>query len=296
MNLESFIGLFLKTVWGLQASVGAISNFLAISFFYHIARSKNRPNNQENFLSRMLLILTGFDLLVCVFALGRLAFITENDDQYQSMGFGHNLFTALLFLSSDITAFLTCIMTVTRTISLLKPRHVVKRKLVYFSIFVYNVVMVTSSGMFKRFPTEASLVKFLILVSILISVVMSNIVCINKLRQTRTTRWKRRATVTVAILSLVFCVTNIGYISLFGRNSFKGRDDLPYGYRVVLLYTLPLLNSSVNAIVLITRSKKMRGFVQGHWDTLTAYFKEVLPPNTTRSNEEIPTNPSLTAP
>ena len=294
MNLESFIGLFLKIVWVLQASAGTISNCLAISFFYHVARSKDRSNNQEKFLSRMLLILAVFDLLVCLFALGRLAFMTENDTQ--STALGYKLFNTLLFLSSDITAFLTCIITITRTISLLKPRHVVNRKLVYFSIFVYNVVMVTSSGMFKRFPTEASLVKFLILVSILLSVVMSNIVCIYKLRQNRTTRWKRRATVTVAILSLVFCVTNIGYISLFGRNSFKGRDDLPYGYRVVLLYTLPLLNSSVNAIVLITRSKKMRGFVQGHWDTLTAYFKEVLPPNTTRSNEEIPTNPSLTAP
>ena len=296
MNQESFLGLFFKTVWGLQASAGVVSNLLAISFFYHIAISKNRPNNQENFLSRMLLILAVFDLLVCLFALGRLAFITENDTQ--NMGFGYYLFTALIFLCSDITAFLTCIMTITRTISLLKPRYVVERKLVYFSIFVYNVVMVTSSWMFRNFPTEASLVKFLILLSILISVVLSNIVCIYKLRQNRTTRWKRRATVTVAILSLIFCVTNIGYVGIFGRSSLKARDVLPYGYRVVLLYTLPQLNSSVNAIVLITRSKKMRDFVRGHWDTLAAHFREALSinPTTILSNEEITTNPSLTVP
>ena len=263
MNLGSFLGLFLKTVWGLQASAGVVSNCLAICFFYHISRSKNRPNDQEDFLSRMLLILSVFDLLVCVFALGRLAFITGTlDMQTENYSHGYNLFTALFVLSSDTTAFLTCIMTVTRTISLLKPRHVINRKLVYFSIFVYNVVMVTSTGMTIRFWATASLVKFLILISILASVVVSNVISIIRLRQTTTTKWKRRVTITVAILSLTFTVTNIGYISVFGWFSFKGRIQLPYGFRVVFMYTLPLLNSSVNAIILITRSKKMRDFVR----------------------------------
>ena len=169
-------------------------------------------------------------------------------------------------------------MTVTRTIGLLKPRYVVNRKLVYFSIFVYNVVMVTSSGMFKRFPTEASLVKFLILVSILISVVMSNIVCIYKLQGTRTTRWKRRATVTVAILSLIFCVTNVGYICINGWISFGKNFEIPYSYRAVFMSSLLPFNSAINPIVLIVRSKKMRSYLQQMWTKFFGFFRELCHP------------------
>ena len=267
----------LKTLWGFQAFVGAIFNYLALSFFYHISRSKEREG-RETFLSSMLLILASLDLFACFIAMGRyLSMTSALEGKNENLGF--TLFTTLLFLSADITAFLTCIMTVTRTIGLLKPRYVVNRKLVYFSIFVYNVVMVTSSGMFKRFPTEASLAKFLILVSILASVVMSNIVCIYNLRQTRTTRWKRRATVTVAILSLVFCVTNIGYIGFYGWFSFaKSNFEIPYIYRAVFMSSLLPFNSAINPIVLIMRTKKMKSYLQQMWTKFFGFFRELCHP------------------
>ena len=275
MNRESLLGLLLKTVWGFQASAGVVSNCLAISFFYHKAISKDRPNNQENFLLRMLLILAVFDLLVCFSSLGQLPSIT--DEHSENVSLVYKICTALLFISSDTTACLTCIITVTRTIGLLKPRYVVNRKLVYFSIFVYNVVMVTSNGMFKRFRAEASLVKFLILLSILMSVVLSNIVAIYKLRQNRTTRWKRRATVTVAILSLIFCVTNIGYIGFNGWISFGKNYEISYSYRVTMSSLLPF-NSTINPIVLIMRSKKMRSYLQQMWMKFFRFIRELCHP------------------
>ena len=293
------LSYLLKTFWGVQASVGAIFNFVAISFFYNILRSKNRRSNQENFMTKMLLILTVFDLLVCFFAAGRLAFMAGTI-KVEIASFGYSLFTTLLFLSSDTTAFLTLIMTITRTINMLKPQHIVDQKLVYISIFAYNVIMVISSGMFPRYPAASSLVKFLILTTILIFVVVSNIICIIRLQQTYTVAWKRRAAITVAILSLIFCLTNIGYIGIIGRFLFTNARsvELPYKYRVVFLYSLPQLNSTANPIVIFLRSRKMKDFLRGQWSKLTTSVRKVfLPsPTTTQNDKEVLTKASLSGP
>ena len=111
-----------------------------------------------------------------------------------------------------------------------------------------------------------------ILLLIIVSVLISNLVSICKLRtsQRRLSRASanqaalqanpRHATITVITLSVIFCVLNSMYIAGYLVNLELGDgDDLPLYHYAVWLFIL--LNSVLNPLVYFTRKRGVRLFV-----------------------------------
>ena len=269
---QVMLDMILAIFSGILALLGTVTNCLSLSYFVTLVRAKNRPTNLENSVSWVLLILAMFDLLVCTFAAGRvismsgsptenLPLVSENATQ----NLPYIIFTGLLFVSSDTTAFLTCVMSVMRTINLLRPRYKMSLKLIGSSILVYSLIVISVSYLMRSAPALASFLKFFILSLILITVIVSNAICMVKLYDSDTVEWKKRATITVAILSLIFCITNMGYIVICGRFLLFEKDKVPTAYVIVFLYILLPFNSACNPIVYFVRSTKIRRHLRDIW-------------------------------
>jgi hypothetical protein len=79
--------------------------------------------------------------------------------------------------------------------------------------------------------------------------------------------WKREATITVGILSILYCTLNIGFLVEFGTSIFKckmyeycPKKREPHIEMINMFVLLPL-NSACNPIVYFARNAEMRKFL-----------------------------------
>ena len=115
-------------------------------------------------------------------------------------------------------------------------------------------------------------IQFVLLVSLFLTVVLLNVISFGKLylcKPSRTETWRRTATVTVGIISLIFCVCNVGFVIIFGWRTVSVLSFLrmPHDQLLTMItyYILLPLNSACNPVVYLTRKKEMRLHVKTSW-------------------------------
>ena len=230
-------------------------------------RSKTRPTNiigHSN--SSIFLTLALFDLLVCITTACRatLKLLSPHLGLAIIQKSPRVVLAALLLISVDITSFLTCILSVVRALNLLKPHFLVDHLLIGVSIVIYiliDIALGIPQFVGIVFANVASTVRIGMLLLIFIIVVLCNAFCMVKLSQSNTAKWKRHSTITVAILSFIFCVTNVGYIIVLGYSllfSWAEEGEISRAYQLLFLHFLLPFNSACNPMVYFGRSLKMR--------------------------------------
>ena len=185
----------------------------------------------------------------------------------------------------DGTAFVTCLLSVTRGIGIAFPFYQIKGKLLVIVGVVVFLMMELSSILTTIFTPNnyyGALLSRLGMGSLMILVVVSaNVVSVYKLTRNdlqgaaeRMNRNNRKATWTVVILSALFFVFNsillgamtaILVIDLFYSETFDSGTKL-FGFLIyfnilAIFFAIPL-NSTMNPIVYLLRRSDMRHFLK----------------------------------
>ena len=204
----------------------------------------------------------------------------------------------VLRISVYMTGFLTCLLAVVRAIQLVFPLsiHIVYWGAVTVSIAIYSIFLVvleifylqqivstnetvfinyledseSSSGiLYKVFVT----IEFITLSGVLIVVVLANAVSLIKVHLSHslhreTEAAKRKATITVGIISVIYCVCNIGFVVtvfIHGYSLWSFLVPVPRGLKEVSYWILLPLNSACNPVVYLIRKEDMRSYVRELW-------------------------------
>ena len=193
----------------------------------------------------------------------------------------YNLFYVIFMSSVFGTSFLTCLLAIIRVIVFISPLYLVNWRLVKGSIVVFGLLTIILQSMLTycqytfNVVSESVLddIQFVILASLFVIVVVSNIVAMGKLFQSRsltdTWRTKRRATVTVGQLSLLYCLCNIGYIIIDIPN-ISVYENIPIQLIRTCRYILLPLNSACNPAVYLIRTAEMRLYLKNLWVKLNS--------------------------
>ena len=281
--------------------VGIFTNILSLSYFVSKIRSVHLTRNTEGH-TLLFLVLNIFDLLVSV-SLSVLMWLKLMGADYCVQ----ESFALFCKISVLMTGFLTCLLAVLRAIHLIFPGHVINLRAIKLSIAVFGVIILIlqsfylnqllSSGesFFQEYieilsarPHSASVklftiifhIEFCILLSLFIIVVLANMINIGRLNLShspRTTNWKRKATVTVAIISVIYCVCNVGFVALVGTVTYSAYSlasyqSIPYELINIINHILLPLNSACNPVVYFIRNADMRSYVRTLWEKFIASF------------------------
>ena len=273
------------------AILGSITNSLSISFFITKIKSNSQTRNTEE-NTKLFLGLNVFDLLVCVSsALRLMSLFIYNETVFQ-------IFFAIRRVSICGTGFFTCLLAVVRAIHLVRPLWAIKWTVIKISavIFVFLVILIqlvyfksitgdsgytdfivsdkddtlsqyiyTDPNM-ETFFTIIFNIEFIIQATLFLLVVAANTTIAIKLLTSQAPRvkWKRRATVTVAIISAIYCVCNLGYLVLFLLPLYSRTlyDTIPGILSEIFSHVLLPLNSASNPAVYLIRKADMRAHLR----------------------------------
>ena len=117
-------------------------------------------------------------------------------------------------------------------------------------------------------------IQFSILAGVYLIVVLVNVITLVKLNFSPASlkrTWKRKATITVVIISIVFCVCNVGAIIVYGAEIFWD-SSMPIEVMDISYYILLPLNSACNPVVYLMRKEEMRSHVRHLWGRLAGYM------------------------
>lgn len=260
------------------STLGIITNTLSLSYF--IVRER------KGMVNRMFIALNLLDLLVCLSAIPAVINST--------------VVPALIYLTfSRGTAYVTCLLTVTRYLSMVCPFYVVqKRRMVavsfgYFLLEVtwFTIAVSKTRTRQGRMEFELSPERYIPLLFICLTIpfvlIFNLLTCylLYKLRdpsRPAVCRTKKNACITVTILATFFTVFTLAYtvraaihmVDLLRGNAQQiGTDDFTVDHK--LLTWLPLtLNSAINPLVYAIRKKEMRMYWRGIFQRLFGKFRD----------------------
>ena len=113
-NLKPYIGpSIMITVFG------TVTNLLSLSYFITQRNFNNRKSRTEVINNHLFIVLNVFDILVCIFLSATLL-----EGTYST--YGENVYNGLLLVfivAVQTTGFITCLLSVIRAISIIRPRH-----------------------------------------------------------------------------------------------------------------------------------------------------------------------------
>ena len=272
----------------LIAISGTISNSLSLSYFIGLIRSTPRVHrgNTGCLTTKLFAALNIFDLIVSVSS----TFVVVVFFFFENVAWLTEAAAFILRTSLYATTFLTCLLAVVRAINLTFPLNVINWTAVKGSILVYNVFIIILQLVYLlRFIKAISIaidivtllnavlfnIELFTLVAAFLIVVVSNIVSLGTLYLTqseKTTTWRttRKATVTVAIISAIYCICNITYIVAMGITSYTMITEdralfeklVPRELINISYFILLPLNSAINPVVYLTRKADMRSYVE----------------------------------
>ena len=270
-------GLAISSV--LIAVTGIGSNSLSLSYFIAQLGSTAVPQVRKNCTtSRLFMVLNVFDLRLCVYSTLMIIIWVEVLD----LGFT-TVFKCFCVvyqvLLINLTSFITCVMAVIRATDLLFPFDGKRgrRTATYVSIFVYSILTFSLAALEMLHVSERKLsndvtqvVLSLIaanMTGIFVIIIISNMICMIKLyfsASQRIAHETRHATVTVGILSLIYCLCNAGFI--YDRVSYATTLVLPGHIHSIVFHSILLpLNSACNPVVYFTRKADMRLHLTKLW-------------------------------
>ena len=190
-----------------------------------------------------------------------------------------SVFNFLYCVLLEGTAFVTCTLTITRTISVWFPFYMIKKRTICCMLVGYFVYLVGRGGLYlyvyhsdnhPAFTQVAEMYDALGLISVttmVICVTVATIASIIKLSKTsrkdlgwhRITSMKREATKTVMILSGFFLVFNIMFVVMLSLQ--VAGCDPGNGCMSRMVYELCMqgipLNSAINPLVYFSRNEQM---------------------------------------
>ena len=262
-------GLAISSV--LIAVTGIFSNSLSLSYFITQTRSAAAPQVRKNSNTRLFMVLNVFDFLLCIYSTLMIVIWVEVLD----MGFPTTFKCFCVFYQAvlaNLTSFITCLIAVIRAVDLVRLPNVMKgrRMTTNLAIFVYSLITVCLAifEMFhisKKDITEnvTSIALAVIganMTAMFAIIIVSNIVCMLKLYLTQSqgiVSETRHATVTVGILSLIYCLCNAGFI--YDRVTYATTLILPGHIHSIVFHSILLpLNSACNPVVYFMRKADMR--------------------------------------
>ncbi|KAL5265018.1 hypothetical protein ACHWQZ_G005949 [Mnemiopsis leidyi] len=253
---------------------GLLTNTLSLSFF--LQRKAPSPGTV------LLISLNMVDILVCVFSLATWVhsfWFLDNVEQTPPVSFQALLATSDIMMKT--TMFITCLLTITRTLYLIKPLVKIRTPciLTQTALFlVYEILFVslafTGEVQYRYYWLELAILSTLLTVLIVVSGLVS-VLCLLpatstlQLGSNTTGPGKRRnvdTSITVLILAGLFCFFNVPFCVIHIWEFLLGPGSL-YGsvhnYDVyVFTYSLCVpLNSALNPVVYFVRNSKLRHFV-----------------------------------
>ena len=247
---------------------GAITNILSLSYFLN--------KDRKSLASKLMILLNTTDALVCISALIVLILLVMA--AVGKLPLHIFLVTAPWFqLLVGATAFSTALLSITRTISLLRPFYQINQKVIALSIALYWIyVLLIYFPLYSPMSEEVVDVYSMCELTLFILIVATcSVICMLKLRSDRnmpnTDQTRRRATVTILIISVLFCVVNMAYLSGVIYSQFilkavaeNGTVENVGDLFVTILYTVFVgvpLNSTINPLIYFARKKEMRAFI-----------------------------------
>ena len=248
----------------LIAIFGTAANTLSLTYFVHTIRSSRATRNHDASTTKIFAALNIFDLLVCIASALKalILYLYYNFVLFQ-------VSTVTLAISVQMTSFLTCLLAVVRSIQVIFPLNRIYWRVVTVFLTVYSVVVVVLPVLKSSLSSDITLViachriQFFMAASIFLTVVIVNIVCLVKLyslqsSHTETRDIKRKASITVAIISLIYCVSNVGAVVFYGATLLGYESLIPQALKRIAYFILFPLNSASNPLVYLIRKKEMR--------------------------------------
>ena len=259
---------------GLVGIVGTPANIVSLTYFYKHDRTTATMG------SRLLILLNSFDLLVCISAIGVNVFynLGIHASNIETLYMAEDIFKVLFRVSTLCTGFTTCLLTITRSISLVKPFYEINQFRVATASLVHaTIVAVMEILLLVLFETErvpwdfylkaqyiVLIVELVDLIVIFLLVVISNIFSVASLRKSQSIAVNnhaiaKQATITIFILSTLFCSLNLAFIVSLLCNSTK--VSIPPTVSWIAMWLALPLNSALNPLVYIWRKEPMRRYL-----------------------------------
>ena len=254
----------------LIAIFGTAANTVSLSYFINRIRSRIRTRNNESSTTKLFAVLNTLDLIVSVTS--AFEFILF----YYPYEVVEEVFRTVCMIAVILTGFLTCLLAVVRVIHLAMPFHVIDWRTVNASIVVFSVVVVVLRLLYLlKFVSSVSnytlfviveRIEFLKLAGVFLIVVVVNVISLIKLHYSQSSHKetkdvKRKATVTVAIISTIYCLCNVGSLVIYGAGAWD-YFSIPFQVTEISYYILLPLNSACNPVVYLIRKEDMRKYVR----------------------------------
>ena len=258
LQILSLIFIILILVQGVG---GTISNALSLSYFL--------KKDRATLASKLMILLNSIDLLVCISALVYIAAIAVT---FFSNVFGDGYVMVYLlhwfYFLVTATAFATCLLSVTRTISLVSPFYEIRKKALAFSIIIYGMNLVFSRFVLPLLNFKVANIYMIVEMSLIILIVIiSLIISVVKL-QSGGNNLANSATITIIIISGFFCAVNIAYLASMIINTFKSAiwnnqppRSVSFAFEYATFVGIPF-NSTINPIIYFIRKKQIRDYVK----------------------------------
>ena len=256
---------------------GTVSNSLSISFYIKTGCRKLG--------TRILKLLNALDLIICVSVLITQILHVDDGGKGRSTNWARKIFDSFFFSAIGLSAFTTCLLSVTRAICLCFPFYKIRHKHVFgaFLVMVFFEVLKEALNVSKVYHEDQWLKLFIYpLICQILVVIISNVVCVWKLQKSergereRENGINKRATVTVIILSSLFCFFNtlVVLMGLITITESGGRVD-PRFMAYCVRFGIPF-NSSLNPVVYFCRKAAMRQFISERFRNLRIFFDNVF--------------------
>ena len=266
--------------------VGTFANITSLVYF---VKKKEKTTGDK-----LLMLLNTVDLLLCFIATVETACIS-----YLAGGNGGGsgyiiiamvLISVLYLLLIDGTAYVTCLLSVTRAIGIVHPFYRLRGKLfVVLGIIVFIVIEFVQLvpllvGLIIHTAFYLNYGRLLISLLVMLIVLCATIVAVYKLTRAdlqgateNVSRNNRKATWTVVILSVLFLVFNsivFGVTSYFFANHQSVVNEARlYSLMFYGLFLAIPLNSSINPIVYLTRRSDMRKYLKQRFQKFYSHFR-----------------------
>ena len=290
-NTRNLTEFDLDIMIGISTSIcviGTVSNVMSLSYFLV---------NWSNKLGEKLLVLLNIlDLLVCFTGTFYIAFwkFLEAHFIVETLF----LMTYLMFL--ECTGFVTTLLTVVRTLASYFPFYEPKNKCItisFVTFFLYTAIkgyrlVYYPNVIIREGPEREKMIKLydsMLLASLLLSISVvftANLLTVWKLLSSgnevaacavepSSTQVNRHATITILILSTLFCFFNLLY-SVVVCNVILGNETISPLFRNIVASAAVPMNSAVNPFVYFCRKKEMRRFLS----TIICCCSRALPRDT----------------
>ena len=265
--------------------VGTLANITSLVYFI---KKKEKTTGDK-----LLMLLNSVDLLLCFTATVETACLSYVVGGHGDGGYfllPMMLIAIFYLLLIDGTAYVTCLLSVTRAIGIVHPFYQLRGKLfVVLGIIVFVVIELLQLALLLvglGINRVIYLTYFRLLISLLVMLIVlcATILAVYKLTKAdlqgateNVSRNNRKATWTVVILSVLFLVFNtiVFGVTLYFFANFRNVIYQARLYSLVfygLFLAIPL-NSSINPIVYLTRRSDMRQYLKQRSQKFYSHFR-----------------------